>query len=152
MEELSKFVIKSFECSKSDSVVLNRNESCNSLSDKILIKQQSSSVLDNCANNDENESVDIDITNLSSNDESRVSPEMPVNNNVNNIPLIKNEVKERDMRIFCIKINKTSIDNISSINNYGLKAKNWLLTESFKENKPQKSPKVTQFGKYIWYI
>ncbi|XP_037821029.1 pituitary homeobox 1 [Lucilia sericata] len=106
------------------------------------MKYQSTS--DDSDKTDDNESIDIDITDLSASDESKSSSEIPVDD-LKRISLLKSENKERDMRIFCVNINKTSVENINSNNNFGLKTKNWLLTESFKENKPQKCSQVTPF-------
>ncbi|XP_046811048.1 retinal homeobox protein Rx-like [Lucilia cuprina] len=142
MEELSKFVIESFKCSKIEAFSQSQINDSNDLSNKILMKYQSTS--DDSDKNEDNESIDIDITDLSGSDESKSSAEIPVDD-LKRTALWKSEKKERDMRIFCVNINKTSVENINSNNNFGLKTKNWLLTESFKENKPQKSSQVTAF-------
>ncbi|KAI8122762.1 hypothetical protein CVS40_6574 [Lucilia cuprina] len=142
MEELSKFVIESFKCSKIEAFSQSQINDSNDLSNKILMKYQSTS--DDSDKNEDNESIDIDITDLSGSDESKSSAEIPVDD-LKRTALWKSEKKERDMRIFCVNINKTSVENINSNNNFGLKTKNWLLTKSFKENKPQKSSQVTAF-------
>lgn len=132
MDELSKFVNKSFNGSK-----VEIKFQC--LTNKIYnseFKQNLTSISENSAynNNNDNESIDVDITDLSSSDDSKSSADISVAN-FQKMSVIS-EKKALDKRIFCVNMNKTYMENFTSEVICGYKNKNWLLTDSFKENKP----------------
>lgn len=135
MEELSKFVIESFESAK----IETRHKNQLNTESKV-----SNATPEECDKADDNESIDIDITDLSNTDESKSSTDEIGSKRIS---VIKRESREKDKRVFCININKNCVEGLNLNNNCVLKTRNWLLTESFKENKPQKYSKVNPYGK-----
>ena len=146
MDELSKFVNKSFDCSKTD--IQLQQQSTNKINNGNLKQNLTSTVegLEKTDNND-NESIDIDIIDMSSSDDSKSSAEISVAN-FQRISVIS-EMKSRDKRIFCVNTNKTYMESLNSSILCGFKTKNWLLTDSFKENKPEEYPKGLAYGKLV---
>uniref|UniRef100_A0A1A9WJ37 Homeobox protein unc-4 n=1 Tax=Glossina brevipalpis TaxID=37001 RepID=A0A1A9WJ37_9MUSC len=145
MEELSKFVNKSFEQSIKGNRVqdLFNAMTQTELTNKLITDRNSTTgSFDNSDKDNDSDSVDIDITNVSSIDDSK-----PVNQIVNdNTELIVNELKplslvkhnliRGDSVILSDNVKATA--NRSGIcltnNNISSKAKNWLISDSTKEN------------------
>ncbi|KAI9586244.1 hypothetical protein GQX74_002091 [Glossina fuscipes] len=141
MEELSKFVNKSFEQSIKGNRVqdLFNAMTQSELSNKLITDRNSiTGSFDNSDKDNDSDSVDIDITNVSSIDDSKPSvgdgAELIVNE-LKPLSLVKHNLIRGDSVILSDNVKATA--NRSGIclsSNNISKAKNWLISDATKEN------------------
>uniref|UniRef100_A0A1B0FPW3 Homeobox domain-containing protein n=1 Tax=Glossina morsitans morsitans TaxID=37546 RepID=A0A1B0FPW3_GLOMM len=141
MEELSKFVNKSFEQSIKGNRVqdLFNAMTQSELSNKLITDRNSTTgSFDNSDKDNDSDSVDIDITNVSGIDDSKPSvgdgAELIVNE-LKPLSLVKHNLIRGDSVILSDNVKATANrSGICLTSNNISKAKNWLISDSTKEN------------------